>query len=61
MEEKAGRAVVCLSYFEQFTMGQPQELVRSYQHMAPENVYAVAKGLQEHFGNQDFGLANNNI
>ncbi|XP_037620552.1 uncharacterized protein LOC119485230 [Sebastes umbrosus] len=52
VEEKAGQAD-CLYYLEQFIRGQPQELVRSCQHMAPERGYAVAKGLlQEHFGNQ---------
>lgn len=39
-------------FLEQFTRGQPRELVRSCQHMAPEHGYAVAKNLlQEHFGN----------
>ena len=52
VEEKAGRAD-CLYYLEQFTRGQPRELVRSCQHMTPERGYAVAKDLlQEHFGNQ---------
>ena len=52
VEEKAGKAD-CLYYLEQFTRGQPKELVRSCQHMAPERGYAMAKGLlQEHFGNQ---------
>lgn len=38
---------------EQFTRGQPRELVRSCQRMAPERGYAVAKELlQKHFGNQ---------
>lgn len=41
-----------LYYLKQFTRGQPQELVRSCQHMAPERGYIVAKGLLlEHFGN----------
>lgn len=52
VEEKAGRAD-CLYYLEQFTRGQPQELVRSCQHMEPGRGYVVAKGLlQEHFRNQ---------
>lgn len=52
VEEKAGKAD-CLYYLEQFTKDQPQELVRSCQHMEPEHGYIVAKGLlQEHFGNQ---------
>lgn len=52
VEEKAGQ-VDCLYYLEQFTRGQPRELVRSCQHMASERGYAVAKDLlREHFGNQ---------
>ena len=52
VEEKAGK-VDCLYYLEHFTRGQPRELVRSCQHMAPERGYAVAKELlQKHFGNQ---------
>ena len=40
-------------HLEQFTRGQPRELVRSCQHMAPGHGYMVAKGLlQEHFGNK---------
>ncbi|KAK0144647.1 hypothetical protein N1851_016989 [Merluccius polli] len=51
-EEKAGK-VDSLYYLEQFTRGQPRELVRSCQHMAPERGYAVAKELlHKHFGNQ---------
>lgn len=52
VEEKAGQAD-CLYYLEQFTRGQPRELVRSCHHMAPERGYVVAKELlQQHFGNQ---------
>ncbi|KAK0147803.1 hypothetical protein N1851_012494 [Merluccius polli] len=51
VEGKAG-SEDCLYYLEQFTKGQPQELVRSCQHMMPGRGYTVAKGLlQEHFGN----------
>lgn len=51
VEAKTGKAD-CLYYLEQFTRGQPQELVRSCQHMTPEHGYAVAKELlQYHFGN----------
>lgn len=57
VEEKASEADA-LYYLEQFTRGQPQELVRSCQHMAPERGYAVAKALlYEHFGNQ-YKIAN---
>lgn len=52
VEEKAGKAD-SLYYLEQFTRGQPHELVQGCQHMAPERGYAVAKELlQKHFGNQ---------
>ncbi|XP_030596228.1 uncharacterized protein LOC115787620 [Archocentrus centrarchus] len=52
VEDKASKAD-CLYYLEQFTRGQPKELVRSCQHMAPERGYIVAKDLlQEHFGNE---------
>lgn len=51
VESKAGKGD-CLYYLEQYTRGQPQELVRSCQHMVPEHGYVVAKGLlTEHFGN----------
>lgn len=51
VESKAGSAD-CLYYLEQFTRGQPQELMCSCQHIAPDHGYKVAKGLlQEHFGN----------
>lgn len=41
-----------LYYLEQFTRGQPLELVRSCQHMDPDHGYTVARTLlQEHFGN----------
>lgn len=52
VEDKTG-AADCLFYLEQFTRGQPQQLVRSCQHLPPECCYPVAKDLlQEHFGNQ---------
>lgn len=52
VEQKAGKPD-CLYYLEQFTRGQPHELVRSCQHMVPERGYSVAKELlQKHFGNQ---------
>lgn len=51
MEEKASKDE-CLYYLEQFTRGQPRELVRSCQHMDPDNGYTTAKQLlEEHFGN----------
>lgn len=40
-------------FLEQFTRGQPRELVRSCQHMIPDRGYQLAKELlQEHFGNE---------
>ncbi len=52
VEEKVNRGD-CLYYLEQFTRGQPRELVQSCQHMAPEDGFAQAKQLlQEHFGNE---------
>lgn len=40
-----------LYYLEQFTRGQPKDLVRSCQHMPPERGYTVAKDLlRTHFG-----------
>lgn len=41
----------CLYYLEQFTAGQPKDLVRSCLHMPSEIGYTVAKRLlKEHFG-----------
>lgn len=52
VEEKASQND-CLYYLEQFTRGQPRELVRSCLHMMPDLGYATAKHLlQEHFGNK---------
>ena len=52
VEQKVSRGD-CLYYLEQFTRGQPRELVRSCQHMAPEYGYSQAKLLlQQHFGNE---------
>ena len=51
VEDKASKAD-CLYYLEQFTRGQPRELVQSCQHTDPERGFTVAKALlQEHFGN----------
>lgn len=50
--EKKAPAADSLYYLEQFTQGQPRELVRSCQHMPPDRGYVVAKALlQDHFGN----------
>ncbi len=52
VEQKADNDMDCLHYLEQYTRGQPQQLVRSCQHMTDGNGYAAAKTLlHEHFGN----------
>ncbi len=52
MEEKESNSD-CLYYLEQFTRGQPREMVRSCLHMTPHSGYNKAKRLlQEHFGNK---------
>ena len=52
VEEKASKGD-CLYYLEQFTRGQPRELIRSCLHMTPEYGYAKAKQLLcEHFGSK---------
>lgn len=52
VEEKASKSD-CLYYLEQFTRGQPRELVRSCLHMNPDPGYAKAKQLlQKHFGSK---------
>ena len=57
VEDKASKAD-CLYYLEQFTRGEPKELVQSCQHMDPERGFIVAKALlQEHFGNE-YNIAN---
>lgn len=53
VEAKTTNKGDCLYYLEQFTRGQPKDLVRSCQHMMPDRGYAVAKDLlQEHFGHE---------
>lgn len=53
VEAKADSAVDCLYYLEQYTKGQPQELVKSCQHMPPDRGYQRARMLlQERFGNE---------
>lgn len=43
----------CLYYLEQFTRGQPRDIVRSCLHMTADKGFAVAKKLlKEHFGNE---------
>lgn len=43
----------CLYYLEQFTRGQPREIVRGCLHLTADEGFAVAKTLlKEHFGDQ---------
>ena len=52
IEEKTHSAKDCLYFLEQYTRGQPRELVRSCQHMPHDQGYAKAKSLlRERFGN----------
>ena len=53
MEAKTGCKGDCLYYLEQFTRGQPRDIVRSCLHMTADKGFAVAKRLlKEHFGNE---------
>lgn len=53
IEEKTGDARDCLHFLEQYTRGQPRELVRSCQQMAADRGYHKAKALlEQHFGNE---------
>ncbi|KAK0135606.1 Proteoglycan 4 [Merluccius polli] len=43
----------CLYFLEKYTKGQPKDLVRSCQHMAPDRGYERAKYLlEQHFGDE---------
>lgn len=53
IEEKTSDASDCLHFLEQFTRGQPRQLVRSCQHMAADRSYTKAKALlEEHYGDE---------
>lgn len=53
IEEKTNNASDCLHFLEQYTRGQPRELVRSCQHTVADRGYGKAKALLEkHFGNE---------
>lgn len=53
VEKKSNGYADCLHFLEQYTRGQPRELVRSCQHMIPSQGYIRAKDLlKEHFGNE---------
>ncbi|XP_042631004.1 uncharacterized protein LOC122148580 [Cyprinus carpio] len=51
VEKRANNYGDCFYFLEQYTRGQPRELVRSCQHMASKQGYLKGKGLKEHFGN----------
>jgi len=53
VERKTASSIDCLYFLEQYTKGQPKELVKSCQHMPPERGYQRAKTLlQQRFGNE---------
>ncbi len=53
VEKKSSGYADSLHFLEQYTRGQPKELVRSCQHMIPSQGYIRAKDLlKEHFGNE---------
>lgn len=53
IEQKTTNLKDQLYFLEQFTKGQPKDLVRSCQYMSSEKGYAMAKKLlKEHFGNE---------
>jgi len=53
VERKTDDESDCLHYLEQYTRGQPKDLVRSCQHLPPAQGYQRAKHLlKEHFGNE---------
>jgi len=53
IEDKTSNYRDRLYFLEQYTQGQPKELVRSCQHMDPQRGYVQAKALlKEHFGNE---------
>lgn len=53
VEERTSSYQDCLYFLEQYTRGQPRELVRSCMHMPSQQGYQRAKGLlMEHFGNE---------
>ncbi len=53
IEGKTDNVEDSLHFLEQYTRGQPQQLVRSCQHVSDASGYAKAKALlQENFGNE---------
>ena len=53
VESKADTYQDKFYYLEQYTSGEPQELIRSCEHMSPEKGYKEARSLlQKHYGNE---------
>lgn len=53
VEEKTNSCSDCLYFLEQYTRGQPRDIVRSCQHLPPEVGYPRAKSLLiDHFGSE---------
>lgn len=53
IERKTTNAQDCLCYLEQYPRGQPRALVRSCQHMMPEQEFGKAKNLlKKYFGHE---------
>ncbi|XP_073783913.1 uncharacterized protein isoform X2 [Danio rerio] len=53
IEDKTKNSRDCLYFLEQYTQGQPREIVRSCQHMDAQRGYVQAKALlKEHYGNE---------
>lgn len=53
VERKTNNYRDCLNYLEQYSRGQPREIVRSCQHLLPDQRYQRAKNvLREYFGNE---------
>lgn len=53
VEKKTNNPSDCLSFLEQYTRGQPKDLVHSCQHIPPDQGYHRAKSLlAQHFGDE---------
>lgn len=53
VEKKTNNPSDCLYFLEQYTRGQPKDLVHSCQHIPPDQGYHRAKGLlAQHFGDE---------
>lgn len=52
IEDKTASQQDRLFYLQQFTRGEPQSLVRSCEHMRPDEGYREARRLQHHYGDE---------